>query len=918
MSHRPRMSNRLGLVAGVATVALLAAPQALALPVLGQTTPQVNAGGGQPTITTNSQDLTVTLNAQRTIIDWSTYTVQSPEAVNYVFGANNWIVLNRVPGAPIQIDGQLSARLSSGGAGGNIWLYSPQGVAFGGTAVVDVGGLLATSAAPDTAAFLNTSNLDFNFTGSGSGGSVTLGGGSQVSGRGYLAFVAPTVTAGAGANVNAGDYGTAAYGAVDSYEIKFIPAFNNDLTFFTFIVPGVAAGTNASTTPLNLSGTTTAANVYLIAISRNQLASLLINAPGLLVGQSSFNNYGQVTITTGRNITDGQVNELSSPVTGALTGDVKLGEINADGNVNIYLQGVNNGYGNVTADRIRAGQGFLLIANDVTVGSGGIVTGDSNVNLGNLRMVTSGTVTVPQIDVRTTFDLFVGEALGPGNTPTTPTLNLGSVTAGGDVLLYQSAALTADSVVAGGEAQLYSGGPVTLGSVVADGYTRISSSQTITVNDVVGGELDLRSAQGITANSLVGSTSVSVGTGGPATIDSIVGPNLSLDATTATLGSVAIDGDARLRVRNIDLLEAFSATNLAIEAANGDFTLGGADEPGLTDEEFQRIALTGGMKVFAGQRETSVNVPTIVYGDLTVGDLSIDPERIPEINLYAQNDHEVIISGVVRPTGEGVHLTIGDSEDNAVFAPGAIAITGSLGYAVSNLSSDYTPPGGSGPSDPNATGFSDVQAFDSISLYAKGDILIGSERFIDLVKDVPAAQIDIGKGLPEGVAAQDDEIGKVFLVAGALTAVAEGRIVQQNTGTLGIEAGFFLNGQGVSDDDPLLTVGKAQVADMFGALQIGDGIVTTGQQASFSSRIARLEGDTSTGFIRINGCQFQIGCALSTPASQFRVESFRPVSARPSIDPPVLTPPPKVEDDDREIETVVTGAGNEEIWRREK
>ena len=81
---------------------------------------------------------------------------------------------------------------------------------------------------------------------------------------------------------------------------------------------------------------------------------------------------------------------------------------------------------------------------------------------------------------------------------------------------------------------------------------------------------------------------------------------------------------------------------------------------------------------------------------------------------------------------------------------------------------------------------------------------------------------------------------------------------------------------------------------------------------------AVTDGDAGVGFVRINGCALGVGCALSTPASQFRIESFSaPAPATAAIDPPVLSPlPPPLDEDEREAEAVITGAGNEEIWRR--
>ncbi|MBS0334749.1 MAG: filamentous hemagglutinin N-terminal domain-containing protein, partial [Proteobacteria bacterium] len=246
------LRHTLTLMAGAAA-AVLAATAANALPILGSAPPQA-AGGGAPTFTNGSASLTVGVNAPRTIIDWQSFDIGSGENVNFNFGQKSWIALNRVAGSGITVNGALNALVGSQ-TGGNVWLYSAQGVAFGPNANVNVGGLLATSAAPNVADFLSPTNLDVHFTGSGGGGPVTIAGGARLNGTGYLAFVAPQVSSGSGASVVAGDTGTVAYGAVDSYEIQFIPS-QQDLTFFTFIVPSASAGTAVGVNALNLAGAT--------------------------------------------------------------------------------------------------------------------------------------------------------------------------------------------------------------------------------------------------------------------------------------------------------------------------------------------------------------------------------------------------------------------------------------------------------------------------------------------------------------------------------------------------------------------------------------------------------------------------------------------------------------------------------------
>jgi len=847
--HAQSPTLRQALAAGAALAGLLAAGHVAALPVQGSGPALVSSGGAQPIIQSGSNQVTVDLNAARTIIDWSSFNLSPGETAQFRFDQRNWIVLNRVASGSIGINGQVTgyqaANLNSAlpaATSGNVWFYSPQGVAFGSNARIDVGGMLATSAAVTENSFLDAANLNIPFTGSGSGGSVTVAGGAQFQGKGYLAFVAPIVSTAAGANVNSGDYGTAAYAAVDSYEIRFRPAANNDLTFFTFIVPNGAAGTPHDS-PLNIAGTTTGANVYLMAISRAAVTSVLINAPGLLVGQSSINAYGQVTITTGRNITDGQVGiNNSTPVPGARSGLVQLGEINAAGNVNIAVTG-RFGTSNLTANRIRAGQGLVIAARDITIGSGGIVSGDSNVNFGSTYIDALGVVTIPTLTARTDITVTTADfqAGGPDGLPT---LRLGTVTAGGQ---FRSVA------------------------------------STLTVNSMTATSIQSSTEDFTTAGSLVGSTEV-----------------LVASSTNLSVGSVQTGGLTRLTFQNFALSGTVNADGAVLRILTpGTATVGGSGtEDRVNNATLQKFTVKTALTLQAG-----IEGQFPVSNDLVVDDLDVDATKIPELRLLAKNTNNVLIRGKVTPSAKGVVLKIGDPiASDTVWKPKQILITGALGSAKGDA----------------LAGFTEVKAFDRVEMVATDDILIGSQRFIDLIADVPAAGIDINRSLPLGVAPVEDEVGKLFLVSGSASVFAKDRIVQQNTGLLGSQAGFYLTGEGVDPADPLLSVGGAAIADMFGALQEGDGIVLSGSAASSSRRVGRIEGDTTTGAIRINGCAVGVGCTLSTPASQFRIQQFRPAAPRAAIDPPVLTPPPPIDEDERESEAVITGTGNEEIWRRDR
>lgn len=928
------------LLASAAGLALAWGAPAAALPVLATTTPQVSAGGGQPIVAASGGTVRVDLNAPRTIIDWSSFNLTAGERADFLFDQRNWIVLNRVTGSAININGQVfagqAANLNSAlptTASGNVWFYSPQGVAFGANARVDVGGLLATSAAPNTAQLLTAGANNINFTGSGSGGPINVAAGAQFNATAHIAFAAPRVATAAGSTVTVSDYGSATYLGADTFELQFFPSFNNDLSLFTFIIPNRAAGT-ANPQALSIAGQTTSGTIYLAAYSRAALATDLINAPGLLTARSSFAEYGQVTITTGRNVILGQPGPgdnapIANHVVGLTTGGARIGEVNADGNVNIILTGVNYDQapqGNLTATKVRAGQGLVIGGSIVTI-PGGVSAGDAGVNARNAHIVAGRELNIPTITVA--GDLFFGSRAS--------TSTFDRVTSGGDVTIRNNQTITGNvlssagglsiqsaagainvaNVSSGGVLNFSTGGAVNINSLSGSTSVTVGSTGSQTYASVTGGAVSLSTAGTINAQTLTGSSvgaaSIGAQTIGSATATTslAVGSNTSLDYGTVTapsfaatsllvrLGTVNVSGDALVRTPQMDLTNSFTANNLSIEGSGGVFRLGGDGPLGLTNAELQRIRVTGALNLYAGQTVATTGNPNPTYLDFEVMDLTVDTSRIPRLNLFAHAGRRVNVSGVVNVIGDGGVLQIGDPTNDA-WEPERIVITGALGTARGDA----------------LTGFTDVHGFRAVELNAASDILIGSSRFVGLIDDTPTGTtIDISRGLPVGVAPVGDELGRLFLVAGSARMTAGQRILQQNTGLPGLEAGLYLSGVGVAPTAPLLTLGGAETIDLFGALGDDAGVLT-GRRVSFSRRIAFAGDGVFSDGARINGCPLGLGCEIPTPASQFRLEQFRPAAAAAAIDPPVLTTAlPNLEEDPRESDPVITGTGNEEIWR---
>jgi filamentous hemagglutinin family protein len=168
------------------------------------------AGGvvtsGSGAISSSGNVTNITQGSGKLAINWSSFNIAGNETVNFIQPGRDAIALNRIIGnGATEIYGKLNAN-------GQVFLLNPNGVLFGASASVNVGGLLAST--------LNLSDADFNagnyrFTGiagsaagivnqgkitAGDGGYIALLG-SQVSNQGTLAARLGNVTLAAGSDM---------------------------------------------------------------------------------------------------------------------------------------------------------------------------------------------------------------------------------------------------------------------------------------------------------------------------------------------------------------------------------------------------------------------------------------------------------------------------------------------------------------------------------------------------------------------------------------------------------------------------------------------------------------------------------------------------------------------------------------------
>ncbi|RQO36345.1 hypothetical protein DBR37_08510 [Herminiimonas sp. KBW02] len=182
------------------SVIAVATPFAWAAPADGVVT------SGSGTISSSGNVTNIVQGSNKLAINWGSFNIASNETVNFIQPGRDAIALNRIIGSgATEIYGKLNAN-------GQVFLLNPNGVLFGASASVNVGGLLASTLNLSDADF-NAGNYRFTSVSNSAAGIINQGNitaanggyvallGSQVSNQGTLVARLGNVTLAAGSDM---------------------------------------------------------------------------------------------------------------------------------------------------------------------------------------------------------------------------------------------------------------------------------------------------------------------------------------------------------------------------------------------------------------------------------------------------------------------------------------------------------------------------------------------------------------------------------------------------------------------------------------------------------------------------------------------------------------------------------------------
>ena len=328
---------------------------------------------GTASISTAGTTTTINQSTAKAAIDWSSFSTNSNEIVNFVQPNSSSITLNRVTGTSASnLNGQLNAN-------GQVFIINPNGVLFGSTSQVNTAGLVAST--------LNLSNADFNnnlfnFNNPTNNKTVENRGKITVPTGGTVALIAPTVKQTGTIKAPQGNVLLAAGGDIT------LNLNNGSLLGYT-INQGKAQALINSGGMIQADG----GKVILTAKGIDELSNAVVNSVGVIQAQTVNNVRGVIEL--GSDLSSGTVNvsgtlDASAP-NGGNGGQIKTSaaEVHVSSGTNITTQR------NSTSSLPPTTSGWELKAKNIDVdffgGSVSSTTLGDALNKGNVSLNAMGT-----------------------------------------------------------------------------------------------------------------------------------------------------------------------------------------------------------------------------------------------------------------------------------------------------------------------------------------------------------------------------------------------------------------------------------------------------------------------------------------------------------------------------------------------
>lgn len=620
-------------------------------------------GSGVATIDTSvANAVTVTQTGNRALINWNSFSISSDGAVNFVQPNTGAITLNVVNGAlASQIDGVLNAT-------GQVFLINTNGIVFGSTASVNVGGLVASSL-PLTQGDADSNLWQVGGNGVGAstfvnvdgavidvgGGSISLVG-SAVQNTGVLRASRISLVAG-GRNEITYDAGTGLFSA------RVLDAASASVLSSPLINTGTLNATNifldawgpAGGTSINLAGNITATGIdpatgSLVIHSTNGAVvnsgtikaddvEILSYTNGSVGGSGSLEVAGATTIATDGAITLGNA---ANAFGGAVSLDGKATAITASGGLDLAA---------VSATTLNASAGGELRLGSVTTSGAATLVATDAINgygaldIGGTSAFTSTSSGITLTSAGSQFADTVSLTGGSTQIAADGTLKLGNVSVSD--LRASAATISLGSTVETSGAQQY------LGPVVLRGATTLESTGNADIQFT--GTIDGNAALNVTTGGVTRFGGEIGGTTALASLATDAAGSTELAGNVMTLGNISFGDPLQLLASSmitsvgggVRLAAISGAYDLALNSNtgtvfNGDATLrsltvGGAGSVSLGGDItatgavafLPAVALTHDVTVSAadiefygqlnGNHALTLRAPGVIIADADIG-----------------------------------------------------------------------------------------------------------------------------------------------------------------------------------------------------------------------------------------------------------------------------------------------------------